>query len=39
VWLDADELPYPPEAADPDYRIGQLVDLPALLEARSHAIP
>jgi HAD superfamily hydrolase (TIGR01509 family) len=39
VWLDADELAYPPEATNPDYRIGQLVDLPALLEARSHAIP
>lgn len=38
IWLDADDLAYPSEATDPDYRIGDLADLPALLDARSHAL-
>jgi HAD superfamily hydrolase (TIGR01509 family) len=38
VWIDADELSYPSGAIEPDYRIEYLADLPALLEARSHAI-
>jgi HAD superfamily hydrolase (TIGR01509 family) len=38
VWIDADELPYPPQAIRPDYRIGYLADLPALLETHVHAI-
>ncbi len=38
VWLDADELPYPAEATDPDFRIGDLAALPAVLDSRSHAI-
>jgi putative hydrolase of the HAD superfamily len=38
VWVDADELPYPAAATDPEYRIEHLADLPALLDARSHAL-
>ncbi|HEY3675464.1 MAG TPA: HAD family hydrolase [Candidatus Tumulicola sp.] len=39
VWIDADELSYPAGVTEPEYRIEYLADLPALLEARSHAIP
>jgi HAD superfamily hydrolase (TIGR01509 family) len=38
VWVDADELPYPAEAIDPNHRIERLADLPALLDEYSHAI-
>jgi putative hydrolase of the HAD superfamily len=38
VWIDADELLYPADAALPDYRIEYLADLPALLETHEYAI-